>query len=221
MKAMPRYVRPPIVGLDVFRFSLRQISLRRYGEYEGCSFSSQRPRALWGCRRLRPGTGVEALQVLAEAAPAQWHREFRQGASYHEHWRRQLQYQRISLPVGEDTDFGSSLTAISGILADFVSAKPGFPHADVSGLPFPADSREFVAVACQHRPNSGHDSILAPTLEPAMNSAVTPEFLWQPVPLCTGAHAIDDSVEDLAKTRSGTAPFLTPGIGLEQNAGND
>ncbi len=92
-----------------------------------------------------------------------------------------------------------------GFLPVFFPPAPGLAQQRVGRLPVPLHPAEFVARGDQQGPDPLEDAPLDPPLEPAVDRALGPVPLRQPLPLAPAPHPEDDPVEHLPPV-GGVAP---------------
>src|SRR6516164_1422529 len=83
-----------------------------------------------------------------------------------------------------------------GFLPTFFPPETGLAHAPVCTLPLPVDLLEFVTRLDEHRPDSLHHPVAAPSLEPAVDCGVVAEPLGHLVPLAAATEAMNDPVDE-------------------------
>ena len=205
-------VRRPTAWRDNVFVSFHPSSLHRCDGYAEHIPLSTRRHARWDCHSLCPDTDAVDSFALGSAAPPPRLRWSASAFSCHGRLRGRWS-QRAALHRTRQGCF----SWFPGVLCPWDSGrhrppKTGLAQTAVRSLPVPVNASEFLAFGQQNRPQIFENTILGPSLKPAMHRAVVAEHLWQLVPLATGPHTKNDSIEGLAQIRSRSTTHSTSRI---------
>ena len=187
----------PSVAQDNVSDPTRPASPRRCGEYGLCTHGLRLLGAPWGCRMPCPGTGSEASLRWALVVPPRWRQGSPPAAWCHGRWHQQSLHSTVHpvLPLGGYAWY--RLCHGQWGWGRLAPPKTSLAHGSICRLPFPLYTSQVVTLLHQYRPYLDKYTPAYPTLESAVDGAVTTQFLGQMVPLAAATHSKDNPVEHL------------------------